>query len=137
MIAPLDILTAEVAALRAEWPDGELSGASDPGLLAINEHICRMKRSVEALQAKAASEISRRSRRELGPDALAKTQGFRTPEALIAAATGASTGEAARMVQVGEATAPRVTMTGDVGPARHPRAWSSRRSGAALAARAA
>jgi 5-methylcytosine-specific restriction protein A len=51
---------------------------------------------------------------------LAKTQGYRNPTALIAATGGTSTGDAARLVKVGEATAPRRLLSGEQAPARHP-----------------
>jgi hypothetical protein len=67
-----------------------------------------------------AAEITRQSRPELGKDSLAKKQGYRTPATLISATTGTSTGEAARIMAVGEATAPRMTLDGESRPAKHP-----------------
>ncbi|MFG6474911.1 DUF222 domain-containing protein [Microbacterium sp. P06] len=67
-----------------------------------------------------AAEINRQSRPELGKDSLARKQGFRNPATLISATTGTSVGEAARIMAVGEATAPRMTLTGQAKPARHP-----------------
>ena len=51
---------------------------------------------------------------------MAKTQGYRNPTALIAATGGTSNGDAARLVKVGEATAPRQLLSGEKAPARHP-----------------
>jgi 5-methylcytosine-specific restriction protein A len=76
---------------------------------------------LDAAYASVASEIARQSRPELGKDSLAKKQGFRTPATLISATTGTSVGEAVRIVAVGDATAPRVTLTGEARPAKHPR----------------
>ncbi len=67
-----------------------------------------------------AAGIARESRPELGAESLAKQQGFRTPATLIAATTGRSTGDAARLVKVGEATAPRADLLGAPLPARYP-----------------
>jgi hypothetical protein len=75
---------------------------------------------LDADQTRLAAEIARRSRPELGPAGLAKAQGFRNPTALIAATGGTSTGDAARLVRVGEATAPRMLLSGETAPARHP-----------------
>ena len=80
----------------------------------------QMRRMLEADHSQIAAEIARRSRPDLGPDSLAKTQGYRNPTALIAATTGTTNGEAARLVQVGEATAPRQLLSGETAPARHP-----------------
>ncbi len=91
-----------------------------PGeLAAVNAAFGALKRQVEAAFAPVAAEIARQSRVELGKDSFARKQGFRTPAALIQATTGGSMGEAIKLVQVGEATAPRVSLTGQVMPARH------------------
>lgn len=76
-----------------------------------------------------AAEISRQSRVELCRDSLARAQGFRTPAAMISTTTGPSIGEALKLVQVGEATAPRLTLTGDPLPARHPHVAAAISSG--------
>jgi 5-methylcytosine-specific restriction protein A len=88
--------------------------------MAVNNAIGSIRRHTDALQAAVAAEIARESRRELGPDGLSKQQGFRNPAVLIAATTGTSTGDAARLVKVGEATAPRTALTGEALPPRHP-----------------
>ena len=92
-----------------------------PGeLVAVNDAFGMLKRHVDAAFASVAAEISRQSRRELGKESLAKRQGFATPVSLISTTTGASVGEAIRLVQVGEATAPRVALSGEPLPAKHP-----------------
>jgi len=48
---------------------------------------------------------------------------------LLAAITGSSSGEAARFVKVGEATAPRTTLTGETRPAKRPHVQQALRSG--------
>ena len=106
--------------MRATWSSPDAASLSDSELVAENERYCRMRRMLDADQAQLAAEIARRSRPELGPESLAKTQGFRNPTALIAATGGTSTGDAARLVRVGEATAPRQLLSGEKAPARHP-----------------
>ena len=81
--------------------------------LAVNDALGALQRHKDAIHAPVAAEIARESRPELGADSLAKQQGFRNPAALIAATTGSSTGDAIRLVKVGEATAPRMTFTGE------------------------
>ncbi len=116
----LDLLPAEVEGVRAVWSGPDAASLSDSDLVAVNERYCRMQRMLDADRAQLAAEIARRSRPELGPGSLAKTQGFRNPTALIAATAGTSTGDAARLVKVGEATAPRQLLSGEKAPARHP-----------------
>lgn len=92
-----------------------------PGeLIAVNAAFGALKRHVDAAFAPIAAEIARQSRVELGKDSIAKKQGFRSPVALIQATTGSSVGEAVKLVQVGEATAPRLSLTGETLPAKHP-----------------
>ena len=106
--------------MREVWSGEDAASLSDSELVAVNERYCRMRRMLDADQAQLAAEIARRSRPELGPESLAKTQGFRNPTALIAATAGTSNGDAARLVKVGEATAPRQLLSGEKAPARHP-----------------
>lgn len=120
MIKAIDHLLPEVDAVHATWAVGDAGSLTDAQLVEVNERYCRMRRMLDADQAQLAAEIARRSRPELGPDSLAKTQGFRSPTALIAATGGTSNGDAARLVRVGEATAPRRLLSGERAPARHP-----------------
>jgi hypothetical protein len=120
MAISLHLLIAEADSVLAVWRDGDAASLSDSELIAVNERYCRMRRMLDADQTRLAAEIARRSRPELGPEGLAKTQGFRNPTALIAATGGTSTGDAARLVRVGEATAPRLLLSGETAPARHP-----------------
>lgn len=114
-----------LAAARRAWavahagevPADGLEGAS---LAALNSAMGALRRHVEAVHAKVAAEVARASRVELGNAGLAKQQGFRTPASMIAASTGTAVGEAARLVSVGEATAPRMTLTGAEAPPKHP-----------------
>lgn len=99
-------------------------------LMAVNDALGRAKRLLDAAYLPVATEIHRQSRPELGRDSLAKKQGFRTPATLISATTGSSMGEAIRVFAVGEATAPRLTLTGEARPAKHPHVAAALRSGA-------
>jgi 5-methylcytosine-specific restriction protein A len=124
-----DRLTAiedSLLAVRDAWVGREarppLRAAELDGrrLIAVNRALATLRRQVDALHVEVAAEIARESRPELGVDGLAKQQGYRNPATLIAATTGTTVGEAMRLVKVGEATTPRTTLTGAVGPARHP-----------------
>lgn len=112
---------AEALATLCAVGGGRVPDALTPGeLVAVNEAFGALKRRVDAAFAHFAAEIARQSRAELGKDSLAKRQGFRSPASLIQATNGSTMGEALKLVQVGEATAPRATLTGQPLPAKHP-----------------
>ena len=121
MTSALSSLAKAIDVARGILPDErDIASLTPAELIALNEQIGRGKRLAESVQALVASEIQRQSRPELGPESLAKIQGFRNPTQFIAATMGTTTGDAARLVKVGEATAPRTLLSGDQAPARHP-----------------
>ena len=132
---PLAGIDEAVALLRAAWAvDGEgppppASGLTGAQLIAVNHALGLLRRRTDAVHAPVAAEIARESRPEMGSDGLAKQQGFRNPAVLIAATTGTSTGDAVRLVKVGEAIAPRTTLTGETAPARHPHVAAAHQTG--------
>ncbi|TFV96602.1 hypothetical protein E4M00_10970, partial [Leifsonia flava] len=126
-------LAIDLASLDAAWidalpalgipdtdPQSQLESMSGPGLLTVNEVLARAERHLAAVRARVAVEIANRSTPELGRDGLAKQQGYRSPAALVAAASGGSTAEAARLIAVGAATASRQAFSGQRMPPRHP-----------------
>ena len=123
--------------LDEAWADADGSGdLSRQQLIAVSDAVGVLRRRLDAVQVAVAASIARESRPELGAESLAKQQGFRNPATLIAAATGVSTGEASRLVKVGEATAPRSDLLGAPLPARYPLVREALASGA-LGAQAA
>nr|WP_314845191.1 DUF222 domain-containing protein [uncultured Microbacterium sp.] len=111
------------AAERLETTWGEADGASGLSrrqLVDALRAIGDLQRCVDGLHAEIAAGIAHESRPELGPSGLAKEQGFRSAAALIAATSGGSTGDAARLVRVGQAAAPRSDLLGSPLPARYP-----------------
>jgi hypothetical protein len=132
---PLAGIDEAVAALRAAWSGGadgplpEISALKGAHLIAVNNALGLLQRRTSAVHAPVAAEIMRESRPEFGSEGLAKQQGFRNPAVLIAATTGTSTGDAQRLAKVGEATAPRTTLTGEAAPARHPHVARAHRAG--------
>ena len=107
--------------LDEAWADaGDATGLARPRLVTANEAIGLLRRRLDALQAEVAAEIAHESRPELGPDSLAKQHGFRSTAQLIASTTGSSAGDAARLVKVGEAIAPRTNLVGEPVPAKYP-----------------
>lgn len=122
---PLTRLVEALAGVDAAWPlsaEGArvpVGGLDAAHLVSANENLARLRRHLDALHAQVASEIARQSRPEDGADGIAKQQGFRSPVALVAATTGTSTSDAARLVAVGDAIAPRQVF-GAEAPAKHP-----------------
>jgi 5-methylcytosine-specific restriction protein A len=118
-----ELLTAARQALdtvTALCPDGRVDALRPGDLIALNDAFGMLRRAVDAAYLPIAAEIARQSRRELGKDSLARKSGFRSPAAMISTVTGTSTAEAVRAIAVGESTAPRLTLTGEQLPARHP-----------------
>ncbi|MBT2517409.1 DUF222 domain-containing protein [Streptomyces sp. ISL-90] len=126
-------LERDLEALRAAWADSmpafgarlggaqtEIEQMSDSGLVRVTDLLAQVRRDAEALLARAAAEVANRSGQDFGDTGLAKTQGFHSPQRLIAASTGASRSDAAKLIAVGTATAERQTFGGERLPSRHP-----------------
>ncbi len=126
----LNGIAAALDALTAAGGGRSPEALTPAELVAVNNAFGALKRQVDAAFTPVAAEIARQSRVELGKDSLAKKQGFRSPVALIQATTGSSIGEAVKLVQVGEATAPRMSLTGESLPAKHPHVGNGLSSGA-------
>lgn len=121
---------AEALDALAAAGGGRSPGSLTPAeLIAVNQAFGLLKRHVDAAFAPVAAEISRQSRPELGKDSIAKKQGFSSPAVLISTTTGTSVGEAVRIVQVGEATTPRVALSGEPLPARRPHVAEAKSAG--------
>jgi len=131
MSAPaLDPLREAVAALAGVWADaGSAADLNRSGLVSMTRAIGSARRALDALQADVAAAIAHESRPELGADSLAKQQGFRNTAQLIATTTGTSAGDAARLVKVGEAIAPRQNLLGEPAPAKYPAVQTAVTSG--------
>ncbi|WP_243075674.1 HNH endonuclease signature motif containing protein [Microbacterium sp. SS28] len=129
MTTSLAALADVVGGAVAMCPDGEIESLPADALLLLHASLGQARRLMDAAQTRVASEIARQSRPEMGSGGLAKQQGFRNPTVFIAATMGTTAGEAARLVQVGEATAPRMTFGGEAAPARHPHVAEALASG--------
>lgn len=129
----LAAIEREVMALREAWNSaspawGAESGSvqadvermGDAGLVLVTDAVARVRREVDAVLARVAAEVAKRSGPEFGVTGLAKAQGFHNPTRLIAAATGGSRADAHRLIAVGTATAERQTVNGERLPSRHP-----------------
>ncbi|MDQ0576994.1 HNH endonuclease signature motif containing protein [Agromyces albus] len=133
MQRPLDTLERDLEALRAAWADSmpafgatfggaqtEIEQMSDTGLVRVTDLLAQVRRDADALLARVAAEVANRSSQDFGDTGLAKTHGFHSPQRLIAASTGASRSDAAKLIAVGTATAERQTFGGERLPSRHP-----------------
>jgi len=137
MSAHLSPLLEAVTDLEAAWADAD--GAADLSreqLITVNDRIGALRRRLDAVQSAVAAAIAHESRAELGPDSLAKQQGYRNTAQLIAATTGSSTGDAARLVKVGEAVAPRADLLGAPLPPKYPAVQTALSAGSLTAAAA-
>ncbi|MCK6067945.1 MULTISPECIES: HNH endonuclease [Microbacterium] len=121
MSSPTAAIAEALSALDAAWGDApDTSALPDATVKLINERVADLRRRVDGLHARVAAEVAARSRPELGTEGLARKNGFRTPAKLIAEATGGHTADAVRLIQVGQATAPRMSLSGEILPAKHP-----------------
>ncbi|WP_430867188.1 DUF222 domain-containing protein [Demequina aurantiaca] len=84
------------------WQGIDVDALPQPELLASHGDMARMRRVLEGMMAISGAAIARQSRPENGQDGLAKRQGYRTPEELLASISGGSTGDAHRLIEVGE-----------------------------------
>lgn len=106
--------------MAAAWPDERVEGCEAARLVEMNRLVGQVRRLADAAAVQVASEISRQSRPELGADSLAKRLGHRNAAVMLATTLGTTTGEAAKLIDVGAATAPQLRLTGEAAPARHP-----------------
>ncbi|WP_144875360.1 HNH endonuclease signature motif containing protein [Microbacterium sp. 1.5R] len=124
--------------LDEAWADaGDGAELSRAQLLAAHAAVGVVQRRLDGIHAEIAAGIARESRPQLGPEGLAKQQGFRNPATMIAATTGGSTGDAARLVKLGKATAPRANLLGEALPPRYPSVRRALAAGELSAAAAA
>ncbi|WP_460798055.1 DUF222 domain-containing protein [Microbacterium sp. GXF0217] len=126
----LDPLHEAVTRLDAVWSDAaDATGLDRAALVQANAALAVLHRLIDGLEAEVAARIASESRPELGAESLAKEQGFRNAGQFVAAATGRSTGDATRLVKVGEATAPRTDLLGARLPAKYPAVRAALASG--------
>lgn len=131
-----------IAALRRAWARDATTAAqaSDMDrqtLVAVTEALGAVDRRLGTVSAQVAEAVDRESRSELGPDALAKEQGYRNAAAMLAATLGIAAGEAKQLVGVGKAIAPRRALTGEELPAKHAHVAAAMAAGALTGAAAA
>ncbi|MBB5742896.1 5-methylcytosine-specific restriction protein A [Microbacterium ginsengiterrae] len=115
--------------------DEAWAGVDDPNdlsreqLVAVSERIALVQRRLDAVHVEVAAGVARESRPELGAESLAKQHGFRNPATMLAATMGVSTGDARRLIAVGEGVEPRRDLIGARLPAKYPVIRSSLEAG--------
>lgn len=98
----LDTLTrSAIADVSLPFAPPQVSEFDDVTLLSAQRELSEIRRRVDSAAAAIASEVSHRSRPELGYDGLAQRLGARSPQQLIQQVTGSSTREAHTLVRAG------------------------------------
>lgn len=121
-MSKLTALHEAITGLDAVWGDAEDSNEfSREALVAVTKAVALVQRRLDAVQVDVAAGLAHESRPELGAESLAKQQGFRTPAKMLSTTMGVSTGDALRLIKVGEATASRTNLLGAPLPAKYPR----------------
>lgn len=103
-----------VSALTGELVRRDISGLSHEDLLAEYDAVARLGRRADALEARYAGEIARRSTPDLPGGGLARQQGFGNAASMVAAVTGGSTAGAWRSIEVGQALMPEPVLPSDM-----------------------
>ncbi|GGB33668.1 HNH endonuclease [Microbacterium aerolatum] len=136
-MSKLTALHEAISRLDEAWADAEDSNdLSRERLLSVTDAVALVQRRLDAVQVDVAAGLARESRPELGAESLAKQQGFRTPAKMLSTTMGVSTGDALRLIKVGESTSPRTDLLGAKLPAKYPLV-SEAMNGGALGAQAA
>jgi uncharacterized protein involved in copper resistance len=109
-------MTIEVAEISrasdlvGELARREIAGLSHADLIATHDAVARLGRLADALGARFAGEIARRSTPDLPGGGLARRQGFGNAAQMIARATGGTQASALRAIQAGIAFMPDVAL---------------------------
>ncbi|WP_051172035.1 HNH endonuclease [Microbacterium indicum] len=129
----LDQATGLFGDARAQADAASMSGEE---LTSVLYAVGRARKALDALGSVIAAEVDGRSSRGAGRESLARRRGFANPNAFISTVGGTTPREAATLVEVGRATAPRTDLSGDPQPARHPHVAAALADGALTAEQA-
>ncbi|MCB2412153.1 HNH endonuclease [Demequina sp. TTPB684] len=102
-----------VGALTGELVRRDIGGLSHEGLLAEYDAVSKLGRLADALEARYAGEIARRSAPDLPGGGLARRQGFGNAGDMVAAVTGSTQAGAWRSIEVGQALMPEPALPQD------------------------
>lgn len=120
-MSKLTLLLEAISSLSEAWADASDSNdLSRKQLISAMEAVGVARRRLDAVQVDIAAGLAKESRADLGADSLAKEHGFRTPAKMLSTTLGVSTGDAIRLIKVGESTAARTDLLGARLPAKYP-----------------
>ncbi|WP_130505236.1 DUF222 domain-containing protein [Microterricola gilva] len=118
MGTPTETLAEARDLLLSALADSDERLFNDDALLEFTASAEEVGRLADALRIKAAGEHAFRSRRELGEDRLSAKKGCRNAVELLSRITLASERTLTQRMRLGEATRPRMALTGETMPAR-------------------
>jgi hypothetical protein len=102
MANPADAVLAATGVLADAAPSAAaISVLDETALLALQAALSAHRRALDALASLTAGEIAHRSRRELGYNGLAQSNGFRSAEEFIQSVSGTTRVEAGKLVHLG------------------------------------
>ncbi|WP_130505299.1 HNH endonuclease signature motif containing protein [Microterricola gilva] len=130
MGTPTEALAEAQNLLLSALADSDARLFHDDALLDFTAAAESVGRLADALRIKAAGEHAFRSRRELGEDRLSAKRGCRNAVELLARITLASERTLTQRMRLGEATRPRMALSGEAMPARFDQVADALSSGA-------
>jgi len=98
--------------------DAGMGALTDAELVAVVDEVESRGRQIDAMRVRVAGELAERSRRELGSESLARRHGHQSGCLLLERLARISASEASRRIRLAGDTAPRVSLVGEVLPAR-------------------
>lgn len=129
----IHVLTSTVGALSTAWEqaspaswagrasegvgrqlEADFEGVTDSTLISTVEQLQSVVRATDALRMRAAAEVGRRSRPELGPERLCTKQGSNSAPGFLSEVMRVSIGEATKLQRLGERTASGLSFSGAV-----------------------
>ncbi|PPL15755.1 HNH endonuclease signature motif containing protein, partial [Microterricola pindariensis] len=100
--------------------EADFEGMTDSTLISTVEQLQNVVRAADALRMRAAAEVGRRSRPELGPERLCTRQGSNSAPGFLSEVMRVPIGEAAKLQRLGERTASGLSFSGAVIPPPFP-----------------
>ncbi|WP_430866782.1 DUF222 domain-containing protein [Demequina aurantiaca] len=98
------LIERELASVRS-FDGSDCAQLTPRQLHDVSDALGRARRSLDALVVMVAGEVGRRSAPELGVGGLSRSEGFSTPQEMLAKTLGTSTFDAKRLIDVGKSIA--------------------------------
>lgn len=126
----LDRVFRSVEAVRNSATDSPVSLLTDAQLMSQFNAAAEMRKAVDSVMVALSAEVAARSPHGPGVDSLARRAGFSSSVAMISETAGINPAEASKVVRVAEATSHRVSVSGEVIPARYEHTSAAMAAGA-------